>query len=633
MKGTAKFTHLLLLMAVLLPAWAIGGAPKNELTNSIPESVFFMVYAEDTDQADFVKDYWGNVWTDVQNAGVLQDLFSLLMGSVEDPEQRAMAQQKIDEAIDTVTAVDWESLVGGRMIYTMRYMEGKSINVNGENVNVGPPEEVWLFDSDPAKVDSNYKAMRGILEYIDSMSGENMVLEDETVGKAQYTFADVQVDGTSIIKFGVGRHGNVLAFSLHETLLKEIFENMDKGGAEESLIASERYQSAFKDLPKQGIKYVYFDMDRMADALEGAIVPALEMAKEQAGENDSQELMTVTTIMELTFREMRSLDRTAEVVHIDGYKVIGESYAYLGDDAKDTLVYKMLGTVDPVPNWSEYIPVEATSFSVSAGCDLNALYTGVREIVAEEIPNGEQGLAQFDQQLTQVGFSIEDDLLSWITTDSVSFSIPGMATGDGATIIRVKNADKAREMIEKAVTMLDQLAAQQTGQNLMRMPATQLGEEFELVTHPVVAAFIRPVIGVKGDRLFIGSSERAIALSLKTAAGEHDSVLKNERFQKQGVHPKGEVTKMTFKDLSGLGQELGQMFGMMGMAGAFIGAQPDAPKELTKVFSILQRLAPVAQRVDFLETSSSATVLNADGWYGIRATNYRTPEPVEAVAE
>jgi hypothetical protein len=156
-------------------------------------------------------------------------------------------------------------------------------------------------------------------------------------------------------------------------------------------------------------------------------------------------------------------------------------------------------------------------------------------------------------------------------------------------------------------------------------------EGFRQVTHPMLAMIFRPVIGVKGDWLVMGSSAEAVNQCFAVAAGKAPSILENERFKKEGIIPKGPVVSASFADTSKFGQELGQAVGMAGMVGGMMTAGIDGPdaaekkQVIQRVMSVIMKLGPALQKLDFY--SSESSVCTYDGNLTVRSERVVTYKP------
>ena len=67
---------------------------------------------------------------------------------------------------------------------------------------------------------------------------------------------------------------------------------------------------------------------------------------------------------------------------------------------------------------------------------------------------------------------------------------------------------------------------------------------------------------------------------------------------------------------------------MAGLGSHPIGSQipdPDARKTIGKLFMLGGKLAPVAERIDFFESSSSSTTFDGRAWRSRSVTHYAAP--------
>jgi len=145
-----------------------------------------------------------------------------------------------------------------------------------------------------------------------------------------------------------------------------------------------------------------------------------------------------------------------------------------------------------------------------------------------------------------------------------------------------------------------------------------------MVTHPVIMMFIRPVYGIWNGYLVIGTSSKVIEECLATARGERPSIVQNERVQREAIIPKGPVASASFKDLTTLGTDIAQVFNAMAFISAFIPNEPEA-KPIRGIFGILGKLGPVAEKIDFMRSTSSVCTFDGREWRCEKVINYRSP--------
>jgi len=215
-----------------------------------------------------------------------------------------------------------------------------------------------------------------------------------------------------------------------------------------------------------------------------------------------------------------------------------------------------------------------------------------------------------------------------------------MGGKDWVTMFRVKDTELAAQKLDAGIEFAA-AAVQGTGQMLMISPAPVKGEGFKEITHPVMLAFARPVIGVQRGWLMVGSSAAAINKCLDVASRDAPSILQNERFRKEGLIPRGPVLAASFKDTTRLGNELSSLSTLMGMMGMGIAMNVaaedpearDVIKFAQRAAGILGKLPPALQQIDFYRSQASIQVY--DGKDTIRTEyviTYRPPTPGELEA-
>jgi hypothetical protein len=273
----------------------------------------------------------------------------------------------------------------------------------------------------------------------------------------------------------------------------------------------------------------------------------------------------------------------------------------------------------PFDKFDQFIPAEATGFDLSGFIDLEPVYKLAMEFIAKEVPNGQAIVAQINGGLAQVGFDPQRDLFDWWSGETINIEMPAavvtpMGGADTVSMVRVKNSSLASQKINGALDFLSKWMQSQ-GQALMVTPAKVNAEGFREVTHPMFAMFARPVIGVHGDWLMIGSSAGAVNKCLDVAAGKAPSIKENKRFQAEGLVPKGPVQAASFKDTTNFGQEMAAAVAMAGFVGNMVVAgmpetNPDEKKGkkiVQQAMTIVAKLGPVLQKIDFYSSESSIT--------------------------
>lgn len=277
----------------------------------------------------------------------------------------------------------------------------------------------------------------------------------------------------------------------------------------------------------------------------------------------------------------------------------------------------------------------AVSYTVTGSADLEALYTFIEGTVLEAGETGEQAIAMWNALQEENGFSVRDDILSWLDGASVNASFRDGDEDAWISMTKVKNEEQAREKVAQVLEAIPALLEQLTALNPMLAmltmtvkPSSVEGlEGFHDVSFGMLPDAIP--VGVKNGWLVLGSSSSAVLVCQATAAGEHPSVLQNEALMARALVPEGPVDSVTFTDHSGEAEAGGALLRMVSMIGAMVSASvpdPEAQKAIGLVCGILGKLAPVVEALDFFDSSAAVTTFDGKAWHVRSVTHYVAPE-------
>jgi len=334
------------------------------------------------------------------------------------------------------------------------------------------------------------------------------------------------------------------------------------------------------------------------------------------------------------------IDYIASVEYTDGYSARSDTITALVPDAKDMPFYRVFGQREQLTDFARYLPQETVSFSLNGGIDLTTLYTFIEDTIRVAGSKGEEILAQWTGIQAQLGLDFAKDVLGWIDGKIVTVTV-GQPGGDAKVfMLKVRDEAAARQKLASALEFLGTNLRQLAQQNpMLAMLAVQTSPSTNerLAGFHNVTVGIQPqplVCGVTDGYLMIGTSAEATALCLATAAGEHPSVRKNAQLMSEAVVPKGAFSSISFTDKRGMGNDIKQILGALGMMGGMaMMAVPDpqAQQAITKATGILMKLGPVAQKIDFYKSSAQYTTFSGQEWRSYSVTNYQSP--AERVAQ
>jgi tetratricopeptide (TPR) repeat protein len=374
---------------------------------------------------------------------------------------------------------------------------------------------------------------------------------------------------------------------------------------------------------------------RGQERFEAAVVRARTLA----GEHSETELagwLTLTRAVVARLRDAFSiLDYSATIETTDGFSTRTDTVSVLASDAKDRPIYPFFGKRPPPARFDRYLPKETLSFSVSGGVDFAELYRFAEDTVRQSGPPGEEFLAHWAELQQQIGLDIHKDLLDWIGGEFVEVSLEN---GSSVWLIQVRDEKLAHQRVTAGIEYLTKNLAKAAQDNpplaalMMMVPRTSPVQHAELPEFQNLHFAMSPnpvVWGVADGQLIFGTSAEAVVLCLDTARGEHPSIRENPRAMSEMILPDGPFVMVTLTDQRQLGNEIAGVIGLFSMLSSMAGAaipEPSVRQVLSKVSSILGKLVPVAQRVDFFK--STATCTTFDGRMGRMrtVTHYASPQ-------
>ncbi len=591
------------------------GLDDFTLARCIPGDAFLAVHARDHAGRDFIDAQYERVWKVVEAQHFERDLRTLFKGLLtQQPGADVDAfELQWQQFSDLLMAVEWSALFEREMAFAMK-------------MNFPAPELVFLGQSSTAKAASNFQGLEGIAKRLVEIAGPGMlVLATQGEGDSVvHTISFAQPE----IPFAVmlARHQDILLIGLGQTMPEQTLTLLREHSGP-TLAGGERFQAAFKRLPPPADGLVFFDATRFAGQLR-AYADTMFGMSESAGTTLDPKIKALPGRL---IDALDILDYAASVHTTEGQRATEEGIAVLRDDAKGRALYPVVFSNPPFDQPLKYVPQEALGFSVWTGVSLRALYDQVLKFIREDVPDGENLIAQWEQTKLQMPFSLEEDVLGWVGGAVTTFSMPARSAyqpGPWLLAISVSDEAKARDVLTRLYAQVEPLLAANGGGALRdaEIPGT---EGFKTVVHPIfvmAAGLGQPTIGVHAGQLFIAASPKVIQTALATAAGEQPNFAKNERFLKEGLSVGENVIALSFTDLTRFGEELGQALSMVQLIGTF--APQIAQEPLVKaLLGAAGKAGRVARELNFYQSTCSQTTFDGKVLQTKSITNYREPPP------
>ena len=352
---------------------------------------------------------------------------------------------------------------------------------------------------------------------------------------------------------------------------------------------------------------------------------ALELTS--TASSDSEEVALAKQLLGDVIGAFDVFEYSAGSRHTDGYSTFSDSITVLSPDAENHPFYRVINS-PPVGSFAEFLPKETTAFDVNGGVNLDALYGYIEGVLRKTGSFGENLLQQWEGMQSQFGIDVRKDIFGLLGGGFVSANI---GAKDWVWMLGVNDEEKARAYLASGLQMAPAMMAEASKQNPM-MGMFQLNTS----ETPGLEGFYdlsmgmggKMVAGVAQGWFVVASSADTVRLARATAAGEHPNVLQNEALEGRAILPEGPVLSVNFKDTSGTGSELAGLLRAVSMFGPMSVSQipdADARKSITKLFTLGAKLAPVAERIDFYDSSASSTTFDGKMWRTHSVTHYAKP--------
>lgn len=658
-----------LIASVLLfaPTMTLAGqAPPSRFTlgNYVPENAWFYIHTATNPERAWLDQKWAEIFADFKKSGIDKDVMNLVMSAMSESD-RTQAQATVDKITALINGVNWSDLAKHEFVFAERMVPGQT--GYGYLLMVRGAE-----GSATANVNGLVAILKAVVDFAPMVKLNESKAGDVDVWTL---FIGGGKPGDLAVPIDLFRKGDVIGLAMdvpfgnepaaNRATVQEVLDLMTAKPTKTSVIASKRYQEAVALVPAPQDAISFFDVKaflgdlgkmferfaqlaakekpaepKVADAKDGDTKNG--ESKETSGPEEAaqalglaRKLITLLDFMDYSVTSFETKGRR-ELKH--------EAVRFQPGKETGPMVSACI-LRKPFEKFDQFIPADATGFSLSGGADLGAIYNLAMDFIGSNVPDGKNIVAQIQGALAGVGFDPQRDLFDWLSGEMISVDMPAavvtpMGGSDSVTMIRVKNPQVAAQKVNAAIDFLS-AQMQASGQMLMITPAKVSAEGFREVTHPAIAMFARPVIGVSGDWLMIGSSAGAVGKCLDVSSGKIASIKENARYKAEGLVPTGPVLAASFKDTSNFGTELSGIVGMAGMFGGMaLGNIPEKDadsKQFKKVaqsaLGLLMKLGPILQKIDFY--SSESSVKTYDGKLTTKTESvvtYKPDKPAPAAA-
>jgi hypothetical protein len=632
------------LCGLIAPAPAAERRAPDALARYVPGDAFVIFGYTSTPEREFVDQHWSRVYRALEASNIGRELHAAIALSIPEKD-RAEFDATWQRMTDLFGAVQWCDLIANDLVFAERI------------VGLFPD---WFFIMRPeaATLDHNEKALAAILQTVaDLETGGKVTFSQKVAGGVSMSMLDVR---DAPIGLCVMRKGEVLAVVVgrpgRDACRKLLAGETDIA---QSMAGNARYRAALADVPAPQHIVSFVDLRQLFDVLPNfpkMVAGRVEERRKaeqrrQSGSNgDSgpqgqtrpvtpadlpQDAQDFFNFFAAFLDEVNIIDYIVTSGRMDGYQELTYSAVKPDPSAANKPLFKIVAGSRPLGKFQRYLPVETRSFTAFGGADLEGFYGWMLDFVRDKVPDGDQLYAKWAQVQEKIGFNVQSQLLGWLGAEVIIAEIPPAVPspfggGDAVLLWRVKERDRAREMLDRGLKRIDALANEYSPPFSLQ-PATQIpADGFLRINHFTTVAFqIQPCIGIWEDWLVMASSENAVRLMIETANGKHPNILENQRFRQEGLNVEGPVHYASFQDMSQFGQQMAALFMGLGFGVASI---PDSPetRPIKAIMQTMSGLGPVVSEINFINSVYSVTEYRDDRWYTTSKTTYKPPTKTAA---
>ncbi len=612
--------HFLIPLAAVLMGLMASGVRAQETTKvdikrAAPTEAFLAVYAKHNPERDYERQYYAEAWKTIQDEQICQRIVDLVTSRV--PQEKLNEAKATLEQLQTAAKpINVQALINADEFVMAEVFEGPFNQV------------IFAARMNAADAADCERGLTQFAELITRWSDGKVAIE--TSHHKEATLTVIKLPKESPFQPAFGRVNDIVVVATSESVLRKSLEQMQDASAK-SKFDDPRLQDALTHLPKPEDAIVFFDGQKLFQNLRGLT----DFIRGQA-KNDAHALQVVKLIDRI-IDAVSIVDYEATVAYTEPGQNRQATLGKLSFDYKDKLLGRVLSQSKPLENWQNWIPRDATAFSLSAGINLHELYDGVLKIVQEEIPDSRQALEKFAAIQEQIGFNLDRDILQSFSGESVEVKLPlkaadGSIRSESVNAMKCSNPEKIRELLGRAVNALNKIPAVQAQQLKLEDVADLKGfQQLRAAFLPLFSA--QPVIGFRDDWMIFASSPEAAKKVLAVRAGEAESVAA-ANLEKLGFDFKNAVYRVSYEDIGARVRHIADIIDKAGaMAPMFVGmaaanAKPEDLKSVQDAVGLLPSIAKVVRKFDFYGHSISDTRVGPVPGTYLRdsVTEVRSPE-------
>jgi hypothetical protein len=579
------------LALTLAPLAAMGAEAgvASELRRAVPASVHMAVYAKRNSERAYQREYFREALQTARDERIGERVLKLITSHVpEDKLEKAQdAWEEVCEALEPINA---KAIANAEEIVFAQKL-------------VGPfNQQLVVFHLSSDEAENTERGLKQVFELAAEWGKDKLSVETDDVEDVEVT--SLRFPEGANFEPCVARVDDLIFIGSGAELLSESLEQY-QGDSGVSKFDDPRFKEALEHLPEGEDSVTFFDGRQLWKGLEGIG----DFIREKAP--NEEKAQRVAKLIDRIIDEVSILDYEVTVEYTEDGQNRAAAIGKLTADADEKLLGRALMQGEPFDDWQSWVPADAKGFSLSTGVNLHVLYDGILKIVREEFPESHDGLEKFEEMQDKIGVNIDRDILRNFSGECVSVTLAtesdsGAKTPQGATALKCKDADRIRELLDRAVDALNELPAVRA-QDLELVDSEELDGFQEIRANILGTAGVKPVIGFKDGWMIISSHEEAAKKLVEVRDGEADSIEDADTLDNFDIESDKPVYSVKYSDLgAGIRAAADFIDKASMMAPVFVGmaaAQADE-KEMAAIqdaIGLLPSIAKVVRKFDFFE--------------------------------
>ncbi len=690
-----RLCRVALLFLVVTSPSAAEEPEEWGLAASIPPDAFFLSYTVHDPEAAWVEAYELEFFQAVLDAEFDQLFLDVLAPTFMEAEDIASLEETLTLIKERLFAIPWERMTDKGFVFAQRMygdhegslqnqaIVGFEIEEGLREVHQGLVGGSFLlrdFLNLRVTIDDGTEVVRDTPDFsdpaewgkIESVLGtDTAVYYDFTGFEIDSLTRDGVVSGEGITFFSLVFHQNSIYWAWNpnaDDYTRDVVNLTRQGG--EGLVETERFKKARSGFGS-GNAMVYFDLSQISRQFEETLARgwAMNLQARKSLEIDlsDQEAVRRVVLQDLDewghlseeatafrfafdlFEMVECMGPSMTLSRVEGDRLVAETVTtlYPPPPGETNPLYALLsGRDEAAMELLNYIPANATSFSVTGGADLGPFYRWLRERVETYIPDSEEVLAVFDGAQAVLALDLEKDLLPLLNSPTMTVSLPNSGGtsnmgGEWVSLSFIEDRDAWDDFNERFVTLTQTLlpfaiknfknemdeVPYLDSMDLTVRPNEGAFSQFHKLTFVSAFGFENVLWGRLGDLSVTCSSEDALTAVLETAAGDWPSILEEGPLQDLGVHLDGEVGNLSYtnvaRDIEEIRMALQIIGAQVGIVGGVLGktmSRREGEEDSGRVFAIinfvggvLSRTGSVLSHVDYMTDQVNYSVVEDEG--------------------